>query len=48
MINTAMLEPVIDALTDNLAVIIPVGIVLFGIVLGIRFIPILFRMFTRG
>jgi|GEM_PF-6855192 len=44
-ITTSMLEPVIDTVVDNIAVVLPIGVVLFGIMLGISMVPkILKRM----
>ena len=47
-VTKEMLEPVLTGLKDNLAVIIPVGIAIFAIMIGIRFVPRIFKMFTRG
>jgi len=47
-ITTAMLEPVLEGVKANIGVILPVGIGLFAICLGIRFIPRIFRMFSKG
>lgn len=48
VVTTEMLSPILDSITANVGVIIPVGIGIFAIVLGIRFIPRIFKMFTRG
>jgi len=47
-ITTDMLEPVLEGVKANIGVILPVGIGLFAICLGIRFIPRIFRMFSKG
>lgn len=38
-ISTEMLKPVVDGVAANLAVIIPIGIALFAILLGVTLIP---------
>lgn len=43
-----MLEPVLEGVTANIGVILPIGVGLFAIVLGIKFIPRIFHMFTRS
>lgn len=48
VVTTEMLSPILDSITANVAVIVPVGIGIFAIVLGVRFIPRIFKMFTRG
>lgn len=48
MITAEMLEPVVDTLTANIGVIVPVGITLFAAVLSIKFIPKLFQKFTNA
>ena len=48
VVTTEMLSPVLDSISANVAVIVPVGIGIFAIVLGVRFIPRIFKMFTRG
>ena len=47
-ITPEMLEPVVDAIVTNIGVIMPIGITIFGIVLGISLVPRLFRLFTRA
>jgi len=44
-ITAAMLEPVLGAVMANLAVILPIGVGLFAIMLGVRIIPRIFRAF---
>ena len=46
-ITTEMLQPVVDGVTANIAVIFPVGLSLFAIFIGIRLVPRLIRNFTR-
>ncbi len=46
-ITSDMLSPVLDAVKDNIAVIVPVAIGLFAIMLGIALIPRLFKKFTN-
>ena len=48
IVTTEMLSPILDSITANVAVIVPIGIGIFAIVLGVRFIPKIFKMFTRG
>jgi hypothetical protein len=38
-ITTAMMEPITSALTDNLSVLLPVGITIMGIMIGVSLIP---------
>jgi hypothetical protein len=47
-ITSDMLEPILSAAKDNIAVILPVGIGLFAILLGVSFIPMLFKKFKKG
>ena len=47
-ITSEMLEPVFDGVKANLAVIVPVGIALFAIILGITLIPWIFSKFKKG
>jgi hypothetical protein len=48
MITTEMLEGVLDAVTSNIGVILPIGVGLFAVVLGIKFIPMIFKKFTSA
>ena len=48
VITESMLQPVIDGVAANIAVILPTGIALFAIFLGISLIPRLFRRFTSA
>ena len=47
-ITAEMLEPVVDAITGNIAVILPIGITIFGIMIGLQLIPSLLRRFTMA
>lgn len=47
-ITSDMLSPVLEGVTANIGVILPIGIGLFAICLGIRFIPRIFKMFSKG
>lgn len=46
-ITTEMLAPLVDSVVANVGVILPVGIGLFGMFLGIKLIPMLFSKFTH-
>lgn len=46
VVTSDMLQPVLDAITSNIAVILPVGVVLFGVMLGIALIPNILKRFT--
>lgn len=46
-ITTEMLSPLVDGIVANIQVILPVGLGLFAIFLGIRIIPGLISRFTR-
>jgi hypothetical protein len=46
VLTSAMLEPIVDAITNNLGVLLPVGISIMGIMIGVRLIPrIIYRFF---
>ncbi len=47
-VTSEMLEPVLEGAKANLGVIVPVAIGLFAIMLGIGFIPVLFKKFRKG
>lgn len=47
-ITTEMLQPLVDGVTSNIAVILPVGIGLFAIFIGIALIPKLIKKFTKA
>lgn len=47
-ISKEMLEPVVDSITSNIAVILPIGITIFGIMIGLALVPRVLRMFTHG
>ena len=38
-ITAAMLQPITDALTSNLGVLLPVGITIMGVMIGVSLIP---------
>jgi len=45
-ITTQMLQPLVDGIVANVNVVLPVGIGIMGLMLGIRIIPGLLRRFT--
>lgn len=45
-ITTEMLQPLVDGVTANIGVILPIGLGLFAIFLGINIIPKLITKFT--
>ena len=46
IITAEMLQPITDAITANLGVLLPVGIGLMSIMIGVRLIPrIIYRFF---
>lgn len=46
IINAGMLEPITTAITSNLGVLLPVGIGIMAIMIGVRLIPrIIYRFF---
>lgn len=47
-ITTEMLAPITDAITANIGVILPVGIAIFGILLGVGLVPYLIKKFSKG
>lgn len=47
-ITTEMLEPVVDMIISNIAVVMPIGLTLFGIMAGIAIVPRLIRAFMHG
>lgn len=47
-ITTDMLTPLVEGVMANVAVVLPVGIGLFAIMIGIRVIPSLINRFLRG
>ncbi len=44
-ITTDMLKPVVEGVASNLAVIIPIGIAIFAILLGVTLIPKVIKKF---
>ena len=47
-ITTQMLTPLVEGIVANVNVILPVGLGIMGMMLGIRIIPSLLRRFTGG
>jgi hypothetical protein len=46
IVTSAMLAPITDAITDNLAVLLPVGLTIMAVMLGISLIPrIIYKFF---
>ena len=39
VITSVMIEPIVDILTANLAVLVPVGITIMGAMIGVSLIP---------
>ncbi|WP_419026181.1 hypothetical protein [Emergencia sp.] len=39
MLTSAMLAPITSAVSDNLGVLLPVGITIMGIMIGVSLIP---------
>ena len=46
-ITADMLKPLVDGVVANVGVIVPVGIVLMGILMGVRLIPGLMSSFMK-
>lgn len=45
-ITSEMLQPIVTALTNNLNVLLPVGITIMGIMIGVHLIPrIIYKFF---
>lgn len=45
-VTSTMLEPITDAITSNLAVLLPVGITIMGVLIGVALIPrIIYKFF---
>lgn len=47
-ITTDMLSPIVDGISANIGVILPVGIAIFAIMIGIGLIPTLIKKFSKG
>lgn len=45
MISTEMLQPIVSALTENLEVILPIGLSIMGTMIGVSLIPRLIYKF---
>ena len=41
-----MLKPITDAITSNIGVILPVGVAIFGIMIGVSLVPKIIKLFT--
>ncbi len=46
-ITTEMLSPLVDGVVANVGVILPIGITLFAIFIGIGLVPKLIKKFTN-
>lgn len=46
-ITADMLQPVVDGVTANVGVILPIGLTLFALFIGIAIIPKLIRKFVK-
>ena len=46
-VTSDMLQPIVNAVTDNIAVILPVGITIFGIFIGLKLVPRIISKFTH-
>lgn len=47
-ITEDMLSPLVEGVVANIGVILPIGLGLFGIMIGVRIIPSLINRFLRG
>lgn len=47
-ITSDMLKPLVDGIVANVNVILPIGISLFALFIGISIVPTLIKKFTRG
>ena len=47
-ITSDMLQPLVDGIVANVNVILPIGISLFALFIGIGIVPTLIKKFTRG
>lgn len=45
-ITTQMLQPLVEGIVANVNVVLPVGLGIMGLMIGIRIIPALIRRFT--
>jgi len=46
IITSSMLEPIVSAITNNLGVLLPVGISIMAIMIGVKLVPrIIYRFF---
>ena len=46
-VTSSMLQPIVTAVTENIAVILPVGITIFGIFIGLKLVPRIISKFTH-
>lgn len=47
-ITTEMIEPIVDYVIQNIHAIMPVGITIMGIMIGIGLVPRIIRKFTNA
>ena len=47
-VTSEALAPIMDTLTSNAAVIVPFGLTVMGVMIGIGFIPKLVKKLTKG
>lgn len=46
LITSEMIQPIVDSITQNLGVLLPIGISIMAIMIGVRLIPrIIYRFF---
>lgn len=48
LVTAEMLAPITKAITDNVGVILPVGMTIMGIFIAIKVIPRVIKYFTKG
>ena len=46
LVTAAMLEPIVDGITANVAVILPVGVAIMGIMVSVGMIPRILQKFV--
>lgn len=46
-ITEDMLQPLVDGIMANINVVLPFGIIIFGLMLGVRMIPKVAKMFIN-
>ncbi|MDD3022265.1 MAG: hypothetical protein PHX61_15015 [Alphaproteobacteria bacterium] len=47
IISATTLAPITEAVTSNIGVILPVGVAIFAILLGLSFIPKIIKLFRK-